>query len=900
MQGIARIIYVPTLACNCHCAHCGQQRLFEEAECDCGLIQQRLLESRCFESGLLSFTGGEPFLKQGLPAMLAAVCSERKWDIDITTNGICTEAIRSFCEAASPIGDKKVSFSISIDGMPEVHNQIRQNAHAFEKASETLKLLQSVGAAVKVNTVIQQGNSREMDEFALFMAREYNGVEISWIPEILEINGRDGFPYTQAEAEQILPRITDAAGRAYLETSGATRIKDCHAGIRTCVIAPSGKVYACLTGFSYKGMGSREKFCIGDLKDRTLDEIFTYCQDADAPYRKAVRGCSGCWNPCEVGNELNFWGMDMEQMRAAGCSLLDPAAVVVPGTTIPPDLVWGNVPAKPLKRATGGQGIMDEVKLDINVEKIMEEIREQIRREEGMVEIPSFDEIPVRGENQAGNRTDGEADWPQLLASLQYVNNGYDIPYYWSFGPNSLKTFAKRVVRKLLKCLIAPILAMQNAFNAHVVRCLNQLRYFAESILAQLEGNRQELDGLRQRILHHDQELRELERQFQEQEDRLLSWMTGEIRRVEQEAQDHAQMFLERATDQEEIIQLRERIQEMENSLRLELAAVSREAAEVRAALEDNGGELCQNIEILRHRSDEMQIYMEKHIARQDEVYQELRRRIELLDRQSDAFSASVAKTILSYKTENGIPVERSAPQTRESMPKKECEDTYTALNYFKFQNDFRGTRSQISERQAMYLTYFRGSTGPVLDIGCGRGELLHILKEENIPAFGIDLYPEYVVEGELSGLDVRQGDGIAFLKEADMRFGGIFAAHVVEHISFADLQTLCFAAYEKLVPGGYLILETPNPTCLSTFSNAFYVDPTHIKPVHPVLLAYMLREAGFSEVQTVYTEASRAGTPLPLIDSDGIRNLDEVNHAIERVSNLLYGSQDYAVVAKR
>ena len=94
--------------------------------------------------------------------------------------------------------------------------------------------------------------------------------------------------------------------------------------------------------------------------------------------------------------------------------------------------------------------------------------------------------------------------------------------------------------------------------------------------------------------------------------------------------------------------------------------------------------------------------------------------------------------------------------------------------------------------------------------------------------------------------------------------------------------------------------METPNPTCLSTFSNAFYVDPTHIKPVHPVLLAYMLREAGFSEVQTVYTEASRAGTPLPLIDSDGIRNLDEVNHAIERVSNLLYGSQDYAVVAKR
>ena len=124
-----------------------------------------------------------------------------------------------------------------------------------------------------------------------------------------------------------------------------------------------------------------------------------------------------------------------------------------------------------------------------------------------MAEIPSFDELPVGRESPAvpprENRTEAERerDWPLLLASLQYVNNGYDIPYYWSFGPNSLKTFAKRVVRKLLKCLIAPILAMQNAFNAHVVRCLNQLRYFVESILAQLEGDKRELDELRQRLL---------------------------------------------------------------------------------------------------------------------------------------------------------------------------------------------------------------------------------------------------------------------------------------------------------------------------------------------------------------------------------------------------------------
>jgi len=83
-------------------------------------------------------------------------------------------------------------------------------------------------------------------------------------------------------------------------------------------------------------------------------------------------------------------------------------------------------------------------------------------------------------------------------------------------------------------------------------------------------------------------------------------------------------------------------------------------------------------------------------------------------------------------------------------------------------------------------------------------------------------------------------------------------------------------------------------------FTSNFYLDPTHTNPVHPILLTYMLREAGFSDVQTVYTDASRAGNPLPLIDSNGIRNLEEVNRAIERVSDLLYGSLDYAVIARK
>lgn len=911
IQKIERIIYVPTLTCNCNCAHCGQQQAILEPECDCGLVHQRIIESRSFDCGALSITGGEPFLKLGLPAMLADLCNLEKWDIDITTNGICTDAICSFCNAVTSIQDKRLLFSVSIDGMPEIHNRIRKNLYAFEHAVETLKFLENVGVSVKVNAVMQRENIGGLEKFAQFIAGECKGADISWIPEILEVNGRNEFPYTPSEITQILSRVKDDIGKVYLKTSGTAKIKDCHAGIKTCVISPSGKVYACLTGFSYKGIDSREDFYIGDLNKSSLDEIFSYCQDENAPFRKAVRECKGCWNPCEVGNEVNFWGMDIHEIQLNEDALkihcdaererynvhqqkTGNTAMVVPGTTIPPDLVWGNIPAKPLRgRSEEGDSRMDEVKQEVNIEKIMEEIRGQIRREEEMPDIPAFEDIPLRGaETNAiaelpvdSTEAEKEKDWPFLIKSLRYLNNNYDIPYYWSFGPSSVKTFAKRVIRKLLKCLIAPILAMQNSFNAHAVRCLNQLRYFVEIILTRLDGDQRELEELRQQILTQNREMREMEERYQERLHAALGESRTAQEREMREIEERYQERLDAVLHESQVTQERERL-----ILTEDIHAMREELAQLQENLQRVDDSLHQDMAVASGES----------AAHLDERYRELCQKIEILNRQSDAFSASVAKTILDYKRGNQMPLDKQSVQRADVLPSKADGDVYTAIDYFKFQNDFRGTRALISERQAMYLPYFRDCTEPVLDIGCGRGEFLRILKEQNIPAFGIDMYPEYVVEGELHGLDVRLGDGIAFLENADMRFGGIFAAQLIEHISFAELQKLCFTAYEKLVSGGYLILETPNPTCLAMFTSNFYLDPTHVKPVHPLLLAYVLREAGFSEVQTIYTEASHAGEALPLIDSDGIRNLEEVNRAIEQVSNLLYGSLDYAIMARK
>ena len=595
---------------------------------------------------------------------------------------------------------------------------------------------------------------------------------------------------------------------------------------------------------------------------------------------------------------------------------------------------------------------MDEKRVTVDIEEIMRGIRRQIRMDEDLKSLPAFENIPLRDEQPAAAPPAevppaGEVNWDEFYKSLEYANTSYAVPYYWVMGPRGPKTFIKRVVRKINKCLIPPILEKQSTLNAMFVRCHNAFRHFSEEV--------------RRRLAGHDESVRQLQEKDAGLENELgrasarIEAFGGEMRRFAAEAGDRAERLNELMVRSEDILHrldaLQEQLGEKEDAQHAQLLrdVLSQHLAETeqrQAEMEQRWSEMQQRQTEAEQRWSEMQqrwsemqqrraeterrlaeaeqrqaeaeqrqaemeqrrAETERRLAeaeqrqaeteqRQNERADRMERRITSLDRQSDAFSASAAKTLLTYKEREGLPVSYTPP-VREK--EQSSENAYTVLDYFKFQNDFRGTRATISERQEMYLPYFRDSKGPVLDIGCGRGEFLRLMKDNDIPAFGVDLYPEYVVEGELNGLDIRNGDGVAFLKDADMQFGGIFACQVIEHISFVQLQELCKAAYEKLLPGGHLILETPNPTCLSIYTTTFYTDPTHVKPIHPMLLEYLLREVGFGEVQILFPENSVTGISLPEIEGDGIKNLEEVNRAIRQVSDLLYGCLDYAVIAKK
>lgn len=248
--------------------------------------------------------------------------------------------------------------------------------------------------------------------------------------------------------------------------------------------------------------------------------------------------------------------------------------------------------------------------------------------------------------------------------------------------------------------------------------------------------------------------------------------------------------------------------------------------------------------------------------------------------------TAPAARPVAAAKTE-------PSPQSAEQP----TGDTYGEIDYLAFENAFRGSEEEIRKNQESYLPYLAGKQN-VLDIGCGRGEFLELLQQNSITATGVDTYPVFVEMCEEKGLQAKCMDGIAYLASLpDNSLGAVTAFQVAEHLPTGALVRLVELAQQKLEIGGVLILETPNPTNLSTFTNAFYVDPSHTKPVHPATLAYFADMAGFRQVDTIFTETSRPDYRLPLLHAQA-ENLAEFNDGLYVLNEKLFGSQDYAVIA--
>ena len=215
------------------------------------------------------------------------------------------------------------------------------------------------------------------------------------------------------------------------------------------------------------------------------------------------------------------------------------------------------------------------------------------------------------------------------------------------------------------------------------------------------------------------------------------------------------------------------------------------------------------------------------------------------------------------------------------------AENAPPAFDYLKFSEKFRGPEEYVRAGQQRYAGFFQGCRN-VLDLGCGRGEFLELMREHDIPARGVELSPELVALCRQKGLEAEEADMFAYLAAlGDQSLDGVFCAQVIEHLPPHRLPELIALAHAKLKPGGRLGLETPNPECLAIFSTHFFLDPTHTRPIPPPLLAFYVEESGFGQI-----EIQRFA---PAIDS-----MPALAALPEDFRSVFFASLDYAVLARR
>ncbi|HEY7680407.1 MAG TPA: methyltransferase domain-containing protein, partial [Terriglobia bacterium] len=224
-------------------------------------------------------------------------------------------------------------------------------------------------------------------------------------------------------------------------------------------------------------------------------------------------------------------------------------------------------------------------------------------------------------------------------------------------------------------------------------------------------------------------------------------------------------------------------------------------------------------------------------------------------------------------------------------------------LDYIHLENLFRGTEEEIRTRQSFYLPFFRGRH-KVLDIACGRGEFLELMREAGVPARGVDLDADMVGRCLAKGLAVVQGDVFAHLESTpDGSLDGIFSAQFVEHLEAADYIRLIAMCARKLAPGGVLAIETQSPECLAIFSQSFFLDPTHVRPIPAAQLRFVFAEVRLERITTHYLSPAGAGLPLiPELNSVVVEAeaLGAYNAAIARFNETFFGGMDYAVIGYR
>jgi O-antigen chain-terminating methyltransferase len=371
------------------------------------------------------------------------------------------------------------------------------------------------------------------------------------------------------------------------------------------------------------------------------------------------------------------------------------------------------------------------------------------------------------------------------------------------------------------------------------------------------------------------QALRDLSRQVSELEQRQADWNKQSERLA---ALEHRQIEMRQELDRFGLASHPERIREQEHrlqSLEQRLAAGDRRCE----SLDERCSELAASIAAARAAQSEAQAQARSHY----EEFKLTRERIQRAERR--------LRRLL-----NGEHVNGAAPSYENPPAPSGAE---AEMDYVGFEDRLRDSRS-VKDKQRGYLKYFLGKA-PVIDVGCGKGEFLELMREAGIGARGLDLDLDMVLQCREKGLDVERCDAIDYLAgQPDGSVGGIFSAQVIEHLTSAQLSALITLSWRKLAPGAIMVLETLNPESLFVHYKWFWMDPSHVRLVHPLTLQFLLESAGFAEVSCRLTSPPADVIAIPPLPGGANGALEDFNRATDYLNKLIYGDQEYFVVGRK
>ncbi|MCR4431951.1 MAG: methyltransferase domain-containing protein [Tepidanaerobacteraceae bacterium] len=507
----------------------------------------------------------------------------------------------------------------------------------------------------------------------------------------------------------------------------------------------------------------------------------------------------------------------------------------------------------------GDNFVVDEIKKDI------EEILEAKRKLMGIKDEINNPAIPIP-ENALLN----EIHWNLENAVSQGNIDINHIPVHshrpvigWAI------TFFKRAVRKSTYWLYEPLFIKLSGFNSLVLNILNKLVKYTEDVQ-----------------LHFNKQLQEI----REERGHVFK---KEVDIIEQKMSSLHDLFLQL---EEELNKYYSFTTASKEEITNELSNFKELVETYKSEINNDRAKTTDEIENLRKLIGDYKIDDDIHHSSTKEDINKIKNEMKNLRNMVETYRAEAAflRARLSVLLQQ-IKSERKPMQLTRDIENNLLVDIdvnkiiSTDCIYHTFEHYFRGSEDLIKERQKKYVMDIKKAYdkcgGYILDIGSGRGEFLELCSQEGISAKGVDINDVMVEDCQKKGLDVINADGISYLTNIpDESLCAVTAFQVIEHLTHDQLLSLLQLALLKLKPGGVIILETVNVDSILSLKN-FYSDLTHLKPIPPATLRFLLEAVGFKNVDIVYS------SPVP----DDVKLAGEDENT-SKLNMLLFGDQDYAV----